>query len=256
MKKLINFILNNVKSKHVTIFIVVVILSVFIISLYNSYKDAQNKYNNQVELYNSITDSLKTYKTKDSLNAAKIRVIQTQSTKNFLEIKNLQGTNLELQNLVKNKNKKIDDLTVALIHKDVTIVVDTQRVFNPIGGDTIIFSKSVLLDTLKNNWIDATYGFKKGFSYLDLKVRNQYNITIGYEGKTLFKQGIPYAEIVNLNPYTFTSDMRVYQISIPKPKRFGISFQTGFGGLLDIHNKNLGYGFYLGLGAHYNIIQW
>ena len=145
---------------------------------------------------------------------------------------------------------------ISLILKEETIIRDTTRLYYPIGGDTLIFSKSVLLDTLKNNWIDATYGFNKGFSYLDLKVKNEYELTIGYEGGNLFKRGIPYAIVKNRNPYTVTTDLRVYQVSVPKPKRYGISLQTGFGGLYNINTKTLGYGPYVGLGVNYNILLW
>jgi hypothetical protein len=49
--------------------------------------------------------------------------------------------------------------------------------------------------------------------------------------------------------------MRVYQVSVPKQKRMGISFQTGFGGVYDMKNNNISYGPYVGLGLNYNIIK-
>lgn len=229
---------------------------VLTIALFNQVFKYKREVKDQVELYDVLTDSLKIYKTKDGLNAAKIQVIQTEREKDFLKIKNLEGTNLELQNLVKNKDKEIDELNVALILASETVYIDTTKVYYPIGGDTILFSQSVLLDRINNDWIDATFGFNRGFSYIDLRIRNQYNVLIGYEGKTLFKPGIPYARVVNLNPYTITTDMKVYQVSLPKPKKFGISLQTGFGGLLDLYNKNLGYGIYAGIGFNYTIFSW
>lgn len=245
--------------KNKFVYILIAILSGFIIlniSLFNQVIKYKKAKDSQIELYNALTDTLKVYKTKDNLNAAKIQVIETEREKDFLNIKNLEGLNLELQHLVKNKNKEIDKLNAALIIASETRYSDTIRQYYPINGDTIIFSQSLLLDQINNNWINATFGFKYGFSYLDLNIKNQYNVTIGYEGKTLFKPGIPYAEVVNLNPYTITSGMKVYQVSLPKPKRFGISFQSGFGGLYDIYNKNLGYGIYAGLGFNYTIFSW
>lgn len=238
------------------LFLIVVFLFGASLFLFIFNQDNKNKYKEQLNLYDAITDSLKTYKVNDSLNAAKIQVMQTESEKDFLKIKNLERTNLELQNLIKNKNKEINRLNTALIHKSETVIRDTTRMFYPVGGDTIILSKSLLLDIINNKWYDATFGFRYGFSYLDLKIRNQYNITIGYEGKTLFKRGTPYAEIINLNPFTYTSDMRVYQVTLPKPKRFGLSFQTGFGGLYDLNSNKFGYGIYGGIGFQYNILQW
>ena len=235
--------------------VIVILLGVAIL-LFSLLSEKRSDYKEQVELYNSITDTVKFYRNKDSLNVAKIQVMQTDKESDFLKIKNLTGTNLELQNLIRNKDKKIKDLNTALIHKDETVYVDTLRMYYPIGGDTIIFSQSVLLDTVNNKWINAKYGFNKGLSYLDLRVYNEYQITIGYEGGNLFKKGTPYGIVTNMNPYTSTKDMRVYQVSVPKQKRMGISFQTGFGGVYDMKNSNISYGPYIGLGLNYNIIKW
>ena len=226
------------------------------ISLLFLYNKEKNNYKEQVNLYNAITDNLKTWKDKDSLNLAKIQVMQTDKASDFLKIKNLEGTNLELQNLIKSQGKKIKDLNTALIVKSETIIRDTTRIYYPIEGDTIIFSQSVLLDSIKNEWITALYGFNKGRSVLDFTLVNDYHITIGYEGGNVFKQGTPFAIIKNLNPYTITNDLRVYQTSMKKQKRIGISLQTGFGGLYDIKTKTLGYGPYVGLGVNYNILLW
>jgi hypothetical protein len=235
--------------------VIVMLLGVAIL-LFSLLSEKRSDYKEQVELYNSITDTVKFYRNKDSLNVAKIQVMQTDKESDFLKIKNLTGTNLELQNLIRNKDKKIKDLNTALIHKDETVYVDTLRMYYPIGGDTIIFSQSVLLDTVNNKWINAKYGFNRGLSYLDLRVYNEYQITIGYEGGNLFKKGTPYGIVTNMNPYTSTKDMRVYQVSVPKQKRMGISFQTGFGGVYDMKNSNISYGPYIGLGLNYNIIKW
>lgn len=235
---------------------VIIILLGIIFALFLRLQKEKADFRDQRDLYEAITDTVKFYKNKDSLNVAKIQVMQTDKESDFLKIKNLTGTNLELQNLIKNKDKKIKDLNTALIHKDETVYIDTLRMYYPIGGDTIIFSQSVLLDTINNKWINAKYGFNRGLSYLDLKVYNEYQITIGYEGGNLFRKGTPYGIVTNMNPFTSTKDMRVYQVSVPKQKRMGISFQTGFGGVYDMKNSNISYGPYIGLGLNYNIILW
>lgn len=235
---------------------IITALAVIVVSLFIQIGKYRSDYKEQVNLYNSITDSLKTWKDKDSLNLAKIQVMQTDKVSDFLKIKNLTGTNLELQNLIKNRDKKIKDLNTALILKNETVIRDTTKLYYPVGGDTLIFSQSVLLDTLNNRWVNAIYGFNRGFSYLDLRIVNEYEVTIGYEGGNIFKKGTPFATVRNLNPYTTTNDIRVYQVSIPKQKRFGISLQTGFGGIYDIRNTTFGYGPFIGLGINYNILLW
>ncbi len=236
-------------------YIIIGIIGIVILTILSLYFKQRENYIEQVNLYNAITDSLKVYKNKDSLNVAKIRIMQTDKESDFLKIKNLTGTNLELQSLIKNKDKKIKDLNTALILKDETIVIDTLRQYYPIGGDTVIFSQSVILDTISDKWINTIFGFRKGFSYLDLKVYNEYQLTIGYEGGNIFSQGTPYAIVTNLNPYTVTKDMKVYQVNIPQ-KKFGVSLQLGVGGLYDLNTKSLGYGPYAGIGFNYNFMLW
>lgn len=234
----------------------IVVLIGLTMSLLFLYGKERANYKEQANLYNAINGELQTWKDKDSLNNAKIQIIQTEKAETFLELKNLEGINLELQNLIKNQGKKIKDLNSALILKSETIIRDTTRLYYPIEGDTIIFSQSVLLDSIQDDWIDVVYGFNKGKSILDFTLLNEYHVTFGYEGVSLFKRGTPYAIVKNINPYTNTSDFKVYQVTPAPQKRFGLSLQTGFGGLYDIKNKNLGYGPYVGLGINYTILFW
>ena len=241
---------------HIIYLVIVGLLIVALTITFVSLSKQKSKFVDQEELYNAVTGELKTWRNKDSLNLAKIQIMQTDKAKDFLKINNLTGANLDLQNLVKAQGKKIKDLTAALVIESETSFTDTLRVFYPIGGDTIVFSKSVLLDTISNEWIDAMFGFNKGFSYLDLKIKNKYEIVMGFEGGNIFKRGIPYATLTNLNPYTSTKEMRVYQVRVPKQRRFGVGLQAGFGGVYDIQQKSIGYGPYVGLGINYNIINW
>ena len=55
------------------------------------------------------------------------------------------------------------------------------------------------------------------------------------------KRGIPYATITNLNPYTSTKEMRVYQVRVPNKKDLDRFNQTGFGGVWYTTEK-IGYG--------------
>ena len=88
--------------KNINIIIIILLILLLIsLSLSNRTKNKyRDRYNNQVELYNSITDSLKKYKNKDSLNTAVIKVMETDKTKDFLKIKNLEGYNLKLPEIL------------------------------------------------------------------------------------------------------------------------------------------------------------
>lgn len=240
----------------VILFALFVLLIGGIAELYTNNRKLKERLFKQERLYEAITDSLTTWKNKDSLNEAKIRIMEIDNFESFLEIKNLSGTNLELQTLLKKQGKSIKDLESALILKSETKIVDTVRSYYPIGGDTIIFSQSELLEHILNDWINVTFGFKQGKSYFDMKLVNRFDVVLKYEGKSLFKQGVPVAYVTSLNPYTQVSDMRVVTKGIKPNKRVGVSLQTGFGGLYNITNKTIGYGPYVGIGINYNILLW
>jgi fructosamine-3-kinase len=222
-------------------------LIIFFIRRGDSYKE---NYEEQVSLYNSITDSLKTYRNKDSLNVSRIFVMQMDKAKDFLEIQNLKDGNLKLQNFINSQGKQIKDLKTALYIANQTTYTDTVRDYYPIGGDTIVFSESVLLDSINNNWINARYGFQYGKSYFTMKPRDEFTIAIKDS-----KQGY-YAEITNLNPYSTTKDIRVFNVAVPKQKKCGIGIDLGFGINYGLSSRKLDYGPYVGLGISYNIIEW
>ena len=237
--------------KNINIIIIILLILLLIsLSLSNRTKNKyRDRYNNQVELYNSITDSLKKYKNKDSLNTAVIKVMETDKTKDFLKIKNLEGYNLKLQEFVKSQEKEIKNLKVALIVATETSYTDTLKEYYPVGGDTIVFSKSILLDSINNKWINAMWGFKMGKSILQVKTFDEFTISIKNS------KNIPYAEITNLNPYSTTKDMRVYQVAVPKQKKNSFGYSIGFGGHYGISSKIFDYGPYIGISFNGNIVR-
>lgn len=228
------------------------VLLIIVASLTNVVIKSKKDLTNAENLYESITDSLVSYKNKDSLNVSKILVMQSSSEKDFLKIKNLEGSNLILQNMIKNKDKEIKKLNTALLIKSETRI-DTLKEYYPISGDTIIFSKSIILDSLRNNWVYAKYGFINGLSFMTLKIQNQYQVTIGEEGGNIFRKGKMYSTVTNMNPYTKTTDMRVYQINNTVPKKIKVNLNLGIGGLYDISHRNFGFGPYAGIGFTYNL---
>lgn len=229
----------------------IVLLSIFLLFYMKRQVDNYKiKYNQQLELYESITDTLKSYKNKNNLNVSKIKIIETLRAEDFLKINNLTGYNLRLQDLVKLQGKDIKNLKSALIVATETQYTDTIRLYHPIGGDTIVFSKSVLIDAVKTNWIDIAYGFKMGKSYLQLKTFDEFSIILKES-----KKG-NYAEITNHNPYSTTKDMKVYNVATPRQKKIGLGYNVGFGGHYGLMNKQFDIGPYIGIGINGNLFEW
>lgn len=231
-------------------YIIIIILIIALYFIFRQSKDYKDKYKEQIELYESLTDTLRAYKNKDSLNVATIKVIETNRAEDFAKIKNLEGYNLKLQQLVVSQGKSIKDLTSALIIATETHFVDTVREYLPLGGDSIVFSKSVLLDSVNNKWINAIWGFRMGKSILQLKTFDEFSIVIKDS-----KKG-SYAEITNMNPYSTTKDMRVYNVSVPKQKKIGIGYNIGVGAQYGYFSKKFDVGPYIGIGINGNLFEW
>ena len=242
---------NNINTfyKYIPYFFLALLLF-YVYNLTNSKRSLEDRFKKQKDLYESITDSLHTYKSKDSLNVAFIKVMETDRAKDFLEIKNLTGSNLKLQNLIESQGKDIKNLRTALLVATETQYVDTTRDFYPIGGDTIIFSESVLIDSISNNWIKGKWGFKKGKSIFQIKTFDEFSIVIKDS-----KKG-QYAEVTNNNPYSSTKDMRVFNVATPKQKKRGFGYSIGVAGHYGYFNRQFDVGPYIGIGINGNLFEW
>lgn len=239
----------NTFYKYIPYFFLALLLF-YAYTLTNSKRSLEDRFKKQKDLYEAITDSLHTYKNKDSLNVAFIKVMETENAKDFAKIKNLEDYNLKLQETVKLQGRDISNLKTALIIATETQFVDTLKYSYPIGGDTIVFSKSILLDSVKNNWIDATWGFRRGKSFLRLKTFDELSIVIKNS-----KKG-NYAEVTNYNPYSSTKDMRILNVAVPKQKKRGIGYSFGIAAHYGIFGKRIDVGPYIGVGFNGNLFEW
>lgn len=241
MKKTINL------NPYLVVGMLVMVILLWVQGCYN--KRGDNKADKQ--LIEALNDSLRHYKDKDSNNVAVISVIQTARTKDFISLKIKDKEIAELQALVKDNKKQLKAGSVALTAAITTIAELKGRKPEIVyqKGDTVIkdgikYLYPTYLDTLKNKWITLAARMSKDSSDFQLKVVNDFTAIVGYEKKK------PFVELTTKNPYSITEKLRVYQVSIPKPKRFGIGFSTGV-----TLNSDLKPAPYVGIGLNYTIIR-
>lgn len=198
-------------------------------------------YNNNVNLEDSITY----YRDKYNNLYSKTSVIETDNEKLFLQIKSKDSTILRLQNLVSKYKKEINKGGSITIIKDSIYIYKEKDI--TLSKDTIVFSQSVLLDSIKDKWIDATFGFNMGKSLFRASVVNDYEIIIGKDSKT--KKS--FVEVKNNNPYAKVNTLKTYRKILPNDKKFGLGFYVGCGLNSDIKIRPS-----IGISLNYNIIEF
>lgn len=228
--------------------IIIAVVAALLLIVAFLIKGRLQKAEEDKELLHSLNAKLQTWKNKDSLNMAKIQVIETQKTKNFLALETKDQEIKDLQKLVKDYEKQIKNGSATIIKTETAYVKESI-----IKVDTICGKCSfTYVDT--NPWVSATISVTPTNTdslnlSLDYKIKNEYHVVIGEEKQSLFKKK-PFVEITNLNPYTETTSLRTYQVA-NKEKKFGLGIQAGYG-----INHKLSPGFYIGIGVHYSLIRF
>ena len=244
--------LKNWKSEIIAIAILSFLIPILVTS---SQKESEEQKN----LVSSLNAELETWKNKDSLNMAKIEVIQTESTDAFLKLDTKNKEIQELQKLVQTYQKQIRDGGSATIIESNTAISGSKTTALDLPDISSIIPDSIIIkDSVQNDWIRLDYSSKfflletEGYNVFnyDLQVRNKYSIVIGYDKQGWFKDPKPFAEVTNHNPYTEVTMLRTYQVTKPKEKRWSIGPNIS-GGV----NQN-GLGWFIGIGVQYNLIQF
>jgi Na+-translocating ferredoxin:NAD+ oxidoreductase RnfG subunit len=167
------------------------------------------------QLYITVTADLKIAHNKDSTQTATIEVLTSENTNLFTKLVTKDGDIIRLQNVVKTYEKKNGDLNTAIIISNETALHLKDSITNLIIGhsahkDSTGAYYPVYYQKLNRQWYSGS--ITMGYDTLDLqlKIRNEYNVTIGDQKVSLFKKKY-YANITNLNPDTETTVMKVYQ---------------------------------------------
>ena len=235
--------------------LVYIIIAVILLLLFEGvvvYRFSNKSKAEDKSLIGSLNAELTTWKDKDSLSHAKIQIIETEKTKDFLSLQSKDEEIIKLQKTVKQYEKQIKNQgSVTNFTSETKITTKDSLVTDSVCGKcSFYFSNS-------NPWfsVDAsiypTETPNQLSLSLDLKVKNEYSVIVGEEKQGLFKKPKPFVEVLNHNPYSETESLRTYQVSTPKLKRWGVGPQIGFG-----LNSNFTTGAYVGIGLHYSFFNF
>jgi len=221
---------------------------IFFWRLYTSEKTLLKEQKNLVEAAN---DSIKTWKNKDGKSMAKIAVLETSNAKTLLEFESTNQTINELKTLVTANKKLLKEQGSASVIKSET-VIDTSTTTTVVNDS--ITGYPIYNSSISNDWYSISSIANKDSTSYKLSTFSKLNLTIGREKQGLFKKSKPFAIANDDNPYTNIKDMRIYQVSLPKPKRIGIGPYAGYG--LSVSNGVVRAGWQVGLGVNYDLIKF
>lgn len=246
--------------------IAVVILAIYIGNCRSKVATATS----QTNFINALSDSIKTLKLDSSIKSTKIASLQMETSKQFIDLKINSADITKLQAIVKSYNNKlkagssITNTTVTThINKttpnlasdssNVMFYVDTSSY----SGNNLIMhgtNNALGIASLSNPYFESKYNDKwinydirtyQDSTHSEININNEYSVILGYDKK------VPFADVINYNPYSTITKLRTFQVSVPKEKKWGIGLSVGAG-----FSYNLVPRPYIGLGINYNIIKF
>ena len=201
--------------KNVNIFIIVFMFVAYVIIGAAIKSNYQKNLKAKNDLYEASQDSLKLVRNQLGQQTATIEVITSENTSLFTKLKIQDKDIYQLQQNIKQYEKKIGNLNTAIIISNSTIVKLQDSVKNLIIAFTSdLDTPNILYPTyyrkINEEWYNGEITMGLNLLEFNIKNRNDYSITIGDEKISMFKRKM-YANITNLNPNTETIVMKVYQ---------------------------------------------
>ena len=246
---------------------IIIVLVLLLIGIgyfgYNYYGKYISEVKSRTSLISGLNGKLEIERNKNGSLTAKIATMELSDADMLLDIKSKDESIIQLQNIIKQKNKlnkKLDD-ALALqtqIYIDFKDSVNTNQVI----GDTTIGDTT--FQTYKRNfalyndfdsndttaWVFGSVTLGKMIFEMDLNIKNKYDVSIGRERKNMFSPWQMFADITTYNPYDNITKVRSYSKQKMRPKRFGVGVTVG-GGFV-----NGGFGPFIGIGVNYNFIEF
>jgi len=239
----------NLKSINITLLLLVIILGLILLYL-NKCHDNKTDKREQEAFINALQDSIKHFKDKHDNNVATISVLQTSSAKTFAELDLMDEELKALQATVEDYRKQLkagSSVTRALL--ETVTELRGRPSMSVVKGDTlwkdsIAYVYPTFKDTINNKWLEYNSLMSKDTNITNIKIFNEFSAVVG------IKKGKPFIDLITENPYSSVKSLRTFQVKIPKPKKWGIGPQAGYGIGNDFRPT-----FFVGVGVHYNILR-
>jgi len=227
-------------------------LAVLTFIMYLLWSNEQQSYKELLELNEKAEATLKTYVNKNGEQVAQIQTLQANNKKAFTEMHSKDEHIMKLQEMVEQYKGKLRSATLVTNSTHTIGNVPTVVTVNhtdTVYKDSVCYVYPTYTANWSNKWEIGLISATKDSIFRDIKISNEYEITIGKVNNGLLKKKTSEVIVKNVNPNTITEELRTFEI-VQNDKRVNLSFQAGYGiGLRDMRPTP-----YAGFGISFNLI--
>lgn len=189
-----------------------------------------DKVSEKNEFIDGLNDTLRTTRNELGQQTATISVLEFENDKYFTKIKTNDTTIQWLQNVVKEYKGKLASATVGSTvtvvqgATETVVIHDTEIVYR---NDTA-FIYPTYKASFNNRWEEGLITANKDSIWHDLKVKNEFQLTLGEVRNKWLKPKEMEVSILNLNPNVSQTELKSFSIK-QKDKKINVSLSLGYG---------------------------
>jgi len=182
-------------------------------------------------MYEALQDTLEQTTNELGQQTSTIALLEADKAKDLLKIKTNDSTVIHLQKVVKDYKGKLASATVLGTSTNDAGSSSTTTDYDTIYTDTGSYISPVYKSNWDEEWSVGKIVATKDSISRQIKIKNDFEMTIGKERQGFLKKKKSVVTIKNLNPNTVTTELRTFNI---QPHKNKISFGIGAAYGLDI----------------------
>ena len=228
------------KISNKVLYTIIVVLTIIICLLLNSYKNKVNENNTIKNIYHTANSEVTKLINSNGELETKIEIITTKNVKLLADLESSDKTIIKLKKEVDYyKNKLYDNSSVSIISSQTNIsnneptiiyVPDTNII--DLSNFTPIMPTYITNISKYGEWITGKIVANQDSIAYNINIKNELSVVLGEEKQGFLKPRIPVAIVKDENPYTDIKDMKVYKVEKNHKSQFRTFIQGSIFGFL------------------------
>ncbi len=222
------------------LYTIIVVLTIIICLLLNSYKNKVNENDAIKNIYHVANSEVTKLLNSNGELETKIEIITTKNVKLLADLESSDKTIIKLKKEVDYyKNKLYDNSSVSIISSQTNIsnneptviyVPDTNII--DLSNFTPIMPTYITNISKYGEWITGKIVANQDSIAYNINIKNKLSVVLGEEKQGFLRPRIPVAIVKDENPYTDIKDMKVYKVEKNHKSQFRTFIQGSIFGFL------------------------